>query len=111
MKEIIGGVTVVLALIGLVPYIVDILRNKTKPHVFTWTVWAVITILAVVAQWQKGAGAGAWTTGVTGLLTIFIALISLKKGTHDITRIDTIIFIVSLISIIPWYLTKDPRFQ
>ncbi|HCR11053.1 MAG TPA: hypothetical protein DIU47_01755 [Candidatus Pacebacteria bacterium] len=57
---------------------------------------------------NKGGGAGSWTTGVTGLLTIFIALISFKYGSKDITRSDVIIFIAALLAIIPWLLTNDP---
>jgi hypothetical protein len=108
VKEIIGLITVVLAFVGIVPYIVDIFRGKTKPHIFTWTVWALVTILAFFGQWQKGGGAGSWTTGVTGLLTIFIAIISIKYGSRDITKSDIIIFVTALIAIIPWLLTSDP---
>lgn len=108
MKEIIGVITVILTFVALTPYIIDIFRNKTKPHIFTWVVWALVTFLAFLAQWQKGAGPGSWTTGVTGILTIFVALISLKKGSKDITTIDKVIFITALIAIIPWLLTKDP---
>lgn len=108
MKEIIGAVTVILAFAGLIPYILDILRNRTKPHVFTWVVWALVTFLAFLAQWKSGGGAGSWTTGITGLLTIFIAVLALKKGSKDITNSDVVIFIGALIAIIPWLLTKDP---
>ncbi len=108
MKEFVGLITVALAFIGLVPYIIDIFRNKTKPHIFTWVVWALVTFLAFLGQWQKGAGAGSWTTGVTGLLTIFVAIISLKKGSRDITTSDIVIFIMALIAIVPWLTTKDP---
>lgn len=108
MKEIIGIITVILSFVGLIPYIIDIFKNKTKPHIFTWAVWAIVTILAFLGQWQSGGGAGSWTTGVTGLITIFIAIISLKYGSRDITKSDTIIFIAALLSIIPWLLTKNP---
>lgn len=108
MKEIIGFVTVILTFLVLFPYIIDIFQNKTKPHVFTWIIWAIATILVFFGQWQKGGGPGSWTTGVTGILTIFIALISFKKGSKDITNSDKVIFIGALLTIIPWLLTKDP---
>lgn len=108
MKEIIGLITVVITFVALVPYIVDIFRNKTKPHIFTWAVWAIVTILAFIGQWQKGGGAGSWTTGVTGVITILIAFIALFKGSKDITKMDVAIFVGALIAIIPWYYTKDP---
>jgi len=108
MKEIIGFITVVLTFIALYPYIVDIFRNKTKPHIFTWVIWAIVTILVFVGQWQKGGGPGSWTTGITGILTIFIAVISFKKGSRDITKSDVIMFVGALLGIIPWLLAKDP---
>ena len=108
MKEFIGLVTVILAFVGIIPYIIDIFRGKTKPHIFTWVVWALVTFLAFLGQWTKGGGAGSWTTGVTGLLTIFIALISIKYGSRDITKSDVIIFIMALVAIISWLFTKDP---
>lgn len=108
MKELLGLIAVVLTIIGHFPYIVDTLKKKTTPHLFTWIIWAIVAILAFLGQWQKGGGAGSWTTGVTGLITIFIAILSLKNGTKDITFSDKIFFIAALLSIIPWYLTKDP---
>ncbi len=108
MKELLGLIAVALTIIGHLPYIKDIIKGKTKPHVFTWIVWAVVTILAFLGQWQKGGGAGSWTTGATGLITILIALLSLKKGSRDIRKSDKLFFIAALVSTAPWYLTKDP---
>lgn len=108
MKEFIGIITVLLTFVALIPYILDIFNNKTKPHIFTWAVWAIVTILAFLGQWQKGGGAGSWTTGVTGIITILIAIIALFKGSRDITKMDVAIFIGALAAIVPWYFTKDP---
>lgn len=108
MKETIGLIAVFLSIIGHLPYITDILKGKTKPHIFTWIVWAVVTIIAFVGQWQKGGGAGAWTTAVTGLITILIAILAIRNGSKEITKADKISFTIALLSIIPWYFTKDP---
>lgn len=111
MKEALGLITVILAIIGHFPYIIDTIKRKTKPHVFTWLVWGIVTILVFIGQWQKGAGSGAWATGVTGLITLTIAILSIKNGTKDITKSDKLLFVVALLSIIPWFLAKDPTFS
>ncbi|OGE31002.1 hypothetical protein A2631_04955 [Candidatus Daviesbacteria bacterium RIFCSPHIGHO2_01_FULL_44_29] len=108
MKELIGIIAVILTIIGHGFYILDILKNKTKPHVFSWIIWAVMTIIAFLGQWQKGGGAGSWTTAATGLMTILIAILAFKKGSKDITRSDKFFFGGALLAIIPWILTKDP---
>lgn len=108
MKELLGLIAVALTIIGHYPYIKDTIQRRTKPHVFTWIVWALVTLLAFLGQYQKGGGAGSWTTGVTGIITIAIAILALKNGTKDITRSDKIFFTAALLSVIPWLLTSDP---
>jgi len=108
VKEIIGLITIILAIVGHAPYILDTIRGKTKPHLFTWLTWSFVVSLAFFGQLSEGAGAGAWSTGITGLLVIIIALLALKNGTKDITKTDSIFFVASLLAIIPWYLTNDP---
>lgn len=108
MKEILGLIAVGLSLTGLIPYIIDILRSKTKPHVYTWAIWAIVTSLVFFGQWAKGGGAGSWNTGVVAMLTVVIAILALKKGTDDITKLDKILFVGALLAIVPWLITKDP---
>lgn len=108
MKEWLGLIAVVMAVVAHIPYVADIIRRKTQPHVFTWLIWAILTLFVFMGQWEQGAGPGAWPTMVAGSISIFIAILSLKYGTKDITRLDKVFFGAALISIIPWYLTKDP---
>tara|TARA_B100000745_G_C20058043_1_gene360921 strand:+ start:395 stop:511 length:117 start_codon:yes stop_codon:yes gene_type:complete len=35
IKEIIGVITVILGVVGYIPYLRDVLKGKTKPHVYT----------------------------------------------------------------------------
>lgn len=108
MKELLGLISVLLYLIGCIPYIVDTIRKKTKPHIYTWLIWSIVTTLAFLGQYVKGGGAGSWSTGVAGLMAIVITLLSLKNGTKDITLSDKLFFLGALLAIIPWYVTKDP---
>ena len=107
-KELLGVITILLSIVGHFPYILDTIKGKTKPHIFTWVIWSIVTLLAFFGQWAKGGGAGSWGTGITGLIAVCIAILSLKKGTKDITTLDKVFFFGALIAIIPWYLTKDP---
>ena len=108
MKELLGLISVLLYLIGCVPYIIDTIRKKTKPHIFTWLIWSIVTTLAFLGQYAKGGGAGSWSTGVAGLMALIITILSLKNGTKDINLSDKLFFIGALLAIIPWYVTKDP---
>ena len=108
MKEVLGTITIVLAIIGHAPYIKDTFKGKTQPHLFTWVIWSLVVSIAFLVQWTNEGGAGSWGTGVTALLVIIIAVLSIRKGTGDITKLDKVLFVSALIAIIPWYITKNP---
>lgn len=106
---ILGTVAVFLALFSSSLYIRDIFRGNTKPHIYTWLIWSIVTSIAFLGQWVSGGGPGAWATGVTTLVTVFILLLSLKGGygTKDITHFDKICLVLAIASILPWVLTKS----
>lgn len=108
MKELIGLVAALLSVIAVIPYIYDTLKGKTKPHLYTMIIWAIVTTLAFFGQYTAGAGPGAWTTGVTAIFTVVVLILSLKYGTDDITTFDTALLVFALLAIIPWWFTKDP---
>lgn len=108
MKEFIGLVTILLSIAGHAPYIIDTWRGKTKPHLFTWLTWSIIVAVAFFSQWTSGGGAGSWGTGVTSAIVIIIAVLATSRGTKDVTATDKLFFLGALITIVPWYLTKDP---
>lgn len=108
VKLCIGVATVLLSIFGHLPYIRDIVKNKTKPHAYTWFVLSVLTGLVFVAQVQQDAGFGAWTTGTTTVMSLIIFGFSIKKGTRDITAADTITFLAALVALGVWIFTKQP---
>lgn len=108
MKESIGIIAVLLNVVGMVPYIVSIYKGKTKPHLFSNIIWAIVTTIAFFTQLIKGAGPGAWTTAISALATVYICILCIKYGTKDVTKLDYVFLIAGLASIIPWLITNDP---
>ena len=107
-KEIIGAIAVVLTFLAYIPYYRDILKGKTRPHIYSWSLWGLLTILIVALQIKGGAGPATWVTAAAGLLCIGVVVLSLKNGKKDITTTDTITAILSLIAIAFWLIAKQP---
>ena len=102
-------IAVVLTFIAFVPYIVSIVRNTIKPHVFSWVIWGSTTFVIFLAQLKGGGGVGAWPIGISGIVTILIALLAyLKRGDITITRTDWLFFVLAMSSLPVWYFTSDP---
>lgn len=107
-KIFFGIAAVVISLIGYVPYFKDIFANKTKPHIFSWLIWGIITGIEFFGQLYGHAGAGAWVTGVTAFICFFIAFLALRKSKLEITRLDWFSFTGAIVAILLWLITSEP---
>lgn len=108
-KGILSAIAILLTIGALFLYIVSIVRGAIRPHVFSWVIWGLTTFVIFLAQLDDGGGYGAWPIGVSGTLTICIALLAYGKRTDiTVTRMDWLFFITALSSLPLWYLTTDP---
>lgn len=108
MKETLVIIASILAIIGNVPYLIDVVKQRVKPHPYTWFVWSLVSAIAFFGQVAKGAGIGAIPTASSEIFTVLIFLFSIKHGFKNINHRDTLFFIIALLGIIPWIITKDP---
>ncbi len=107
-KTIIGIIAVILAFVGYIPYIRDILKKKTTPHTFTWLIWTLAVGISAALQISGGAGGGAWTTVAVTFMCAFIFALGLKNGKRDIAKIDIIFFALALVSLFLWLVIHQP---
>lgn len=108
-KELLSAAAIGLTFGIFLPYIRAIHRGKMKPHVFSWVIWGLGTLIVFLAQMAGHAGLGAWPIGVSGVITSYIALLAyLKRADTIITRTDWIFFLAALSALPFWFLTADP---
>lgn len=107
-KTIITIIAVILNFVAYFPYVRDIFRGKTTPHVFTWFIWGLVTAIIFALQLSGGAGIGSWITGATALTCFFVFLLGFRNGNKNITRSDIMFLILSLTSLFLWLVVKQP---
>ena len=108
-KEVFSAIAIALTFIAFIPYIRSIHLGKTKPHAFSWIIWASVTFIIFLAQLSDHAGAGAWPIGVSGLITLYVAFLAYtKKSDRMISNIDWLFFILAMASLPLWYFTSNP---
>ena len=105
-KELFSAVALILTFAAFYPYIRGILRNEIRPHVFSWFIWALGTIIVFVAQLSDGAGVGAWPIGVSGVITFLVAALALTKAADtSIVRMDWVFLVLALAALPLWFVT------
>lgn len=101
-------VATVVGIIGFVPYVKDIFLFKTKPHLYTWLIWSITQGTAILGIWYGGGGWGVLNLTVGTIFVIAIFLFSVKYGTKNITKSDTVILVAALCAILVWWQLHAP---
>ncbi len=94
---------------AFIPYVRGIVNGTTKPHVFSWVIWGLTTLVVFFAQIDGGGGAGAWPIGVSGTITVLIACLAyVRRGDVTITNADLAFFVSAVLALPLWFFTADP---
>lgn len=105
--EIIGIIAGILAITGYIPYIISILRGTTKPNRATWFIWTIVGGLLAFSYIAEGDQNSIWLPLGYFFGPLIAALLSLKYGYAQWTRLDTYCIAAAILSIIPWVLSDN----
>ena len=100
----------VFAVVAMYPYIRDVLRRgETKPNAVSFGLWAVLGIIAVIAQFKAGA---SWSVVIVILMTanclIIAALALAGYGYREYGMLDFMCLALAILAIVGWQLTGQP---
>lgn len=108
-KEILWSIAIILWFIAYIPYIQDMIINKTKPHVFSRFIWGINAIIIFFAVQRDNAGPGAWATLFAGLICMYITGYAFShQWDKQIKKVDIIFLILAVIALALRSLTKTP---
>src|SRR6185436_3517360 len=97
-----GFLSTALAIYCGIPYIFSILRGETKPHQFTWLIWAIMNGIIVVSHVLEGARASMLISGVFLVYSAVEFGLSFKYGVRNSSRYDKLLLGLSLVTIGVW---------
>ena len=107
--NLLAVIAALLTLAGFIPYIVSIFRGQTRPHLYSWLIWAIATVVVGAAQWVAGGGAGAMVTLFSGAITCFIVMLTwLRFDASHIKPVDALFLIIAACALPAWYITDNP---
>lgn len=84
-------------------------RRKTKPHVFSWLIWGLLSGNGFLAQVSAHAGIGAWATGLTSVASLTIFCFALRMGTTKPTTFDWTLLSLALTGLLLLFVVNNHR--
>jgi hypothetical protein len=106
--EIFAALAILVSVIRYGTYLWSIKKGETRPHIFSWLNWGLVTGIGAYAQMSLNGGPSAWVLAVVSATCLFIAFIALFVGEKNITKSDWFAFIGALLAIPIWVITDNP---
>ncbi|MBT4120226.1 MAG: hypothetical protein HOG89_01775 [Candidatus Peribacter sp.] len=108
LNTIWAALSVLVGISTVTLYTKSIFSGDTKPHEFTWLIWAITQGTATAILWQAGGGKGAiyLTIGTVIVFAIFILL--LFRGSRNITNSDVLVLALALLGFGIWWFLENP---
>lgn len=109
VKVIVGVIAVILTFVGYIPYTRDIIAGRTKPHLYSWFLWMLVTAVVFGIQFTEGAGVGGFVTLTAALMCIWVIFLSLRHGANkDVKPIDKLFLVLAFVALGLWLVAKQP---
>ncbi len=108
MLQLFALISAVLVLIGIPPYIRDMLRGVTKPERATWFILSVLGVIAFGSQVALG---GTWSlvfSGLDALATLMVFALSIRYGVGGWTTLDKIALLIAAAGVLIACIAREP---
>jgi len=108
MKDIFAFIGAFIVLFCTLPYIIDIVKKKTKPNIVTWITWSLLIGIGAAALYASNEINAALLLTGDFLATFAVVLFGLKYGIAKLDRFDLVCMISALIGIVLWVVFDSP---
>lgn len=108
MKSYLALFAIFLVFIGYIPYFRDTFLGKTKPHMFSWFIWGLTSLIAFGIQLSSGGGAGAYVNAVMTVICFALAVLGMRNGFSHLTRGDFVSLFLAILAITLWLVVAQP---
>lgn len=93
---------------AVVPYLLGILKGKTKPNIVSWTTWTLLTAIATAAEFSVQEYLTAFFTLSATIATLLIVIFGLKYGYAKYSNFDFFCQMGAFCGLVLWWYFNDP---
>lgn len=105
-----GEFSVVISIVGILPYLTGMFRGTLRPHRTSWFIWTIILALTLWGYWAVGARDSAWFIFGDLLVTGAVFVVSLWRGKGGLERLDLCCLVIAVVGVAVWQLSRAPVF-
>ena len=80
LKDAMGALAVVIAILAYGLYVWKSLRGDARPHPLSWLIFGVLTGTGYLVQLDQQAGPGSWVMAITTIVCFMLCVMSFARG-------------------------------
>jgi hypothetical protein len=108
MNDILTVTGALLIVLSGAPYIVDIIKKKTRPNIVSWFTWELLILIGAFAALDAHEIRTAIITFADALQVGLILVLGLKYGYAKLTLFDVICQIGAIAGLVLWLIFNSP---
>jgi hypothetical protein len=97
-----------ISVLAFCPYLISILKGKTKPNRVTWWIWSLLGVLLFYSYRASGATDTLWVPLSYMITPLITALLSIKYGVGGWTKFDLMCLFAAATSTLVWFVSGSP---
>lgn len=110
MKTTFLVLSAVITFVGVVPYLLDIIKGKTKPNLVSWITWTLLTGIATAAEIAAHEYVAAIFTAAAATETGAVVVFGLLKRAYvRYTKFDVVCQLSAVVGIVLWQVYNSPE--
>lgn len=108
MKEFLQIFGPLLGFVAMIPYIIDVIRKKTKPNIVSWLTWTILTGVGSVAVFVQAGFIASLLPLCATISTLSVVLLGIKYGFAKYTKFDAYCQASTLVGLALWGIFNSP---
>jgi hypothetical protein len=105
-RDALGALSVALAILAAVIYVVQTLRGEVRPHPLSWFLFGVLSATGYWVQRDEGARQGSWTLLAMTIICFLFVAASVARGERRFSRQEWAFAIVGGAVFVLYLLTR-----
>jgi hypothetical protein len=108
MKTALIIISSILTVGSAIPYVIEILKGKTKPRIVSWFTWSLLTGIAFAASWADKQYPSAILMLAATIETLIIVILGLRFGNRRLEPFDIVCQFGAIVGLVLWLLLDSP---
>jgi hypothetical protein len=106
-RDALGILSVILAILAAVIYILQTLRGEVRPHPLSWFLFGILSATGYWVQRDEGARQGSWTLLAMTIICFMFVAVSVARGERSFSRTEWAFVVAGGAVFIIYLFTKE----